>query len=134
MVTASCSESLECDVLVDRGSGPEVVDWLSASELFNGSIDLSPDLSGALIHFYTQAGADFSYIDLATGSRVDLGELGIAPYPGVVWVEGSRWIISRGESSGSYLLAIDTETGTQVQLDLGRVIRPESYVAFIPSN
>ena len=135
VVTASCDESLECDVLVDRGNGPEVVDWLAASELFNGSIDLSPDLSGALVHVYGDEGVEFSYIDLRTGSRVDLGDLGIDPYLGVVWVEGSRWIIGQNESSPYVEVAIDTETGTQVDLELpARSIGSEAFImAFVPS-
>lgn len=147
VVTVSCDESLQCEVLLDRGSGPEIVDWPSASELFNGSLDgsmeISPDLSGALVHVYRegdaesspQGGAEFGYIDLGTGSRVDLGHLPIEPYLGVVWVEGSRWIIGRDDTSPGALLAIDTETGTQVDLELPPSgIRSESFTAFTPSN
>jgi len=136
VVTSSCTESLQCDALLDRGSGPEVVDWLSASDEFDGPIDLSPDLSGALIHVYRQDddSFEFSYIDLGTGSRVDLDEAGIDPDSGVVWVEGSRWIIGQDESSPRALLAIDTETGTQVNLGLPSPISFQSFMAFIPSN
>jgi hypothetical protein len=148
VITASCKESLQCDVLVDRGNGPEVVDWPSANELFNGSldgsIDVSPDLSGALVHVYgEQGGGEFSYVDLHTGSRVDLGHLPIEPYRGVVWVEGSRWIIGQDEFGNMTLaidtetgtqLDLDTETGTQLDLDLPSLIGSSSFMAFIPSN
>jgi hypothetical protein len=125
-------------VLLDQGSGPEVVDWLSANDVFDGSIegpiDVSPDLSGALVHVYGEQDVEFSYIDLHTGSRVDLGRLPIDPYLGVVWVEGSRWIIGQDESS-RMVLAIDTETGAQVDLELPPSrYRSESFMAFIPSN
>jgi hypothetical protein len=135
VVTASCEESLQCDVLVDRGSGPEDVDWLNASDVFDGSIDVSPDLSGALLHVYSQRGAaEFTFIDLDTGSRVDLGNLRIDPYRGVVWVEGSRWIIGRDESS-NMALAIDTGTGTHIDLEFGKSgITPQSFMVFIPPN
>ena len=134
VITSSCDESLQCDVLVDRGSGPEVVDWLSASDDFDGSIDLSPDGSGALLHTYTQGGGEFTFIDLQTGSRVDLGPLPIDPYLGVVWVEGSRWIIGQDESS-NMTLAIDTETGAQVELELGAIdFSTQSFLTFTPSN
>ena len=140
VITSSCDESLQCDVLVDRGSGAEVVDWPSASELFNGGaiespIDVSPDLSGALVHVYRDEGTEFSYIDLGTGSRADLGRLGIDPSYGVAWVEGSRWIIGRDQLSPYVLLAVDTETGTQVDLELpARSAGSKSFVALIPSN
>jgi len=135
VITSSCDESLRCDVRLDQGSGPEVVDWLSASDVFDGSIELSPDLSGALLHVYgSQGGAvEFTFIDLHTGSRVDLGEPGIEPYLGVVWVEGSRWIIGQDESPNR-TVAIDTETGTQVDLAFPRPIISRSFLAFIPPN
>lgn len=133
VITASCEESLQCDVLVDRGSGAQVVDWLSASDEFDGLIDLSPDLTGALLHVYSQFGAEHIFIDLTTGSRVDLGRLPIDPYRGVVWVEGSRWIIGQDQSS-NLALAINTATGTQVDLVLPSHINFPSVLAFIPSN
>jgi hypothetical protein len=134
VITASCEESLQCDVLLDQGSGPEVVDWLSANDVFDGSIDVSPDLSGALVHVYGEQDAvEFSYIDLHTRSRVNLGSLPIDPYGGVVWVEGSRWIIGQGQSS-NMALAIDTQTGTQIDLVLPSGITDQSFLAFIPSN
>ncbi len=133
VITSSCDESLECDVLLDQGNGPEMVDWLSASDDFDGPIDVSPDLSGALLHTYTQAGGYFTFVDLHTGARVDLGNLRIDPYNGVVWVEGSRWII--GQSEGSLAtLAIDTQTGTQVDLALPRLRTSRSLLAFIPPD
>jgi hypothetical protein len=136
VMTASCDESLRCNVLVDRGSGSENVDWLRAGEVFDGSIDLSPDLSGALLHTYTQAGGYFAFIDLHTGSRVDLGNLRIDPYRRVVWIEGSRWIIGQNESPNK-TWAIDTETGTQLELNLeSGVARPFQgpFLAFIPPD
>jgi hypothetical protein len=138
VITSSCDESLPCDVLVDRGSGAEVVDWPSASELFNSGatespIDVSPDLSGALFHVYGQSGAEYTFIDLHTGSRVDLGDLEIDPYLGVVWVEGSRWIIGQLEGYHRGDLAIDTQTGAQVELRR-RTSSGHWLVAFIPSN
>jgi hypothetical protein len=134
VLTSSCDESLQCGVLLDRGSGPEVVDWVSASDDFDGPIDLSPDLSGALLHVYgEQDGAEFSYIDLRTGSIVDLGNLRISPDRGVVWIEGSPWIIGQNETS-NIKLAIDTQTGTQVDLALSRRRNSESFLAFIPPN
>jgi len=133
VLTSSCDESLQCDVRLDQGNGPEVVDWLSASDEFDGSIDLSPDLSGVLVHTDTQGGAKFTFIDLHTGARVDLGNLRIDPYNGVVWVGGSRWII--GQDKGSLAtLAIDTQTGTQVDLALPRLRTSRSLLAFIPPN
>jgi hypothetical protein len=134
VITVSCEESLRCDVLLDRGNGPEVVDWPSASELFiNGSIDVSPDLSGALVHVYGEQDAvEFSYIDLRTGSRVDLGEPGIEPYLGVIWIEGGRWIVGQ-RRIGNDFMAIDIETGAQVKLDWpGGVIG--SFLGLIPAN
>ena len=130
--------SLKCDVLVDRGSGAAVVDWPSTSELFNGGaiespIDVSPDLSGALFHVYSQSGAEYTFIDLHTGSRVDLGELEIDPDLGVVWIEGSRWIIGQLEGYHRGDLAIDTQTGAQVELRR-RTSSGHWLVAFIPSN
>jgi hypothetical protein len=134
VITSSCDESLRCDVRLDQGNGPEVVDWLSASDEFDGTIDLSPDGSGALLHVYSeQDGVEFTFIDLHSASRVDLGELGIEPDGGVVWVDGSRWIIGQNETS-TMTLAINTETGTQVDLALPRPINPRSFLAFIPPN
>jgi hypothetical protein len=134
VVTASCDESLQCDVLVDRGSGAEVVDWLSTSDELDGLIDLSPDLSGALYHVYTQGGAEFTFIDLHTGSRVDLGSVPVDPYRGVVWLEGSRWIIGQPEGYGGNALAIDTQTGEQFDLVLPSLITDHSFLPFISSN
>ena len=133
VVTTSCDETLQCDVLLDQGSGPEAVDWLSASDEFDGPIEVSPDLSGALLHVYTQGGAEFTFIDLRTGSRVDLGHLPINPYGGVVWVEGSRWIIGQDESD-NMPLAIDTATGTRVDVEFPNGRGPPAFMAFIPSN
>jgi hypothetical protein len=133
VLTSSCDDSLQCEVRLDQGSGPEVVDWLSASDMFDGSIDLSPDLSGALLHTYTQEGAEFTFIDLQTGSSVDLGNLRIDPYRGVVWVEGSPWIIGQDEGS-NMRFAIDTDTATQVELELPRRVTSGSFLAFIPPD
>jgi hypothetical protein len=72
-------------------------------------------------------------VDLHTGSRVDLGNLPIDPYRGVVWVEGSPSIIGQNETS-NIALAIDTEIGTQVDLALPSPITSRSFLAFIPPN
>jgi hypothetical protein len=133
VITTSCDESLRCVVRLDQGSGPEVVDWLGASDVFDGSIDLSPDGSGALLHVYTQAGPEYTFIDLQTGSRVDLGRLPIEPDRGVVWVDGSRWIIGQNDSP-NMTFAIDTQTGTQVDLAFPRRRNSGSFLAFIPPN
>lgn len=135
VITTSCEESLQCEVRLDRGEGAEVVDWLSASDEFDGPIDVSPDLSRALLHVYTQSGAEFTFVDLHTGSRVDLGHLPMDPYRGVVWIESSGWIIGSDLGSPDALLAINTETATQVDLDLPPSgIGSESFMAFIPAN
>jgi hypothetical protein len=132
VITSSCDESLQCELLLDQGNGPEVVDWLSASDEFDDPIDVSPDGSGALLHTDTQGNREFTYIDLHTGSRVDLGNLPIDPDRGVVWVEGSRWIIGQNDGSNR-TFAINTETGTQVDLALPRLsIHSCSWRSFHP--
>jgi RNA polymerase subunit RPABC4/transcription elongation factor Spt4 len=134
-VMSSCDESLECDVLVDGGSGLEVVDWLTPNELRDGSIDVAPDMSGALLHVVRHGRRDFVYIDLSTGTRVDLGEREIDPALGIVWVEGSRWIVGR-DGRAPALLAVDTETGAQIDVELpARSLGSEPFImAFTPSN
>jgi hypothetical protein len=131
---ASCNETLECDVVLDRGAGSEVVDWVGAADLMNGSIEFSPDLRGALLHVYGEDGVEFAYIDVGSGERVDLGANPIDPYHGAVWITGSRWLVGTRDNSNNKLVAIDTETGAQVELELFRGGSTESFRAFIPST
>lgn len=117
MVT--CQATFECGVLVDFGDGPTVLEGVTAEFVDRGAIHVAPNQREALLHIYGDQGIEFTYLDMTTGALTELGELPIEPYPGVLWIEGSRWIIGRTEGeSGSRWVAVNTETMEQIELDL----------------
>ena len=119
LVMVTCQATFECDVLVDFGDGPTMLEGVTAEFVDRGAIHVAPNQREALLHVYGDQGVEFTYLDLITGSATDLGELPIEPYFGVVWIEGSRWIIGRNEGeSGSRWEAVNTETMEQIELDL----------------
>jgi hypothetical protein len=117
LITVSCESNLDCRVEVDVGDGPTAVDGLRASEVTNGSMFVAPDLTAILAHNYETN--DFTYFDLSSGTRVELGEIDIDPYAGVVWVPDSPWIIGlAGPRVGGLvsLTAVNVQTAEQLEL------------------
>jgi hypothetical protein len=119
LIKVSCEPSLECRVEADLGDGLTPMDWIGASELTSGSAFVAPDLTAILVHYYDSN--EFTYFDLSSGTRVELGEIEIDPYRGVVWVPDSPWIIGYGGQPmdlTAVLTAVNVQTAEQLELNL----------------
>jgi hypothetical protein len=115
----SCESTLECEVLVDLGDGPTPIDPLRADDVTDAFVSVAPDLSGALVHSYSDwpDPSPWIYVDLSSGTRVDLGDLKIRV---VMWLPVSQWIVGLGESTASpaRLIAVNVQTAEQRQLNM----------------
>ena len=134
LVMVSCGADLECHIDVDRGDGPERVEWLGDAVMLDGSVHVAPDQSGLLVHSYADFGIEFWYVDLVNGSTTELGMVPLAPYAGIAWVPDSSWVVGEDDRDRSRWVALNVETGAQVTMPLPMDIgdRPGAAPLVVP--
>ncbi|MGI9605135.1 MAG: hypothetical protein ACR2P0_03255 [Acidimicrobiales bacterium] len=133
LLTSSCYPDLTCEVFADHGTGPRVVKGFDTFSSFGSMPFVSPDGTQALLQTFHERGPESSIVDLRTGETVDLGSLRLEPYLGFVWITDAPWFIGRDQTSRNHLVAVNTETGGQVEIDLDQG-RGESHLAYVPAD
>jgi hypothetical protein len=128
-----CNERLECDLVAETRSGEVVLPGLDATDLWYGGMQVSPDLTDALVQHWDNDGPQLFHVDLATGDRTSIGPLEVELWGGATWIPGSRWVILGGPYPGeSDWLAIDLETHDVIEIDVpGRTNRPSEFGSLI---
>ena len=116
VVLLSCESTLECQVSIDTGAGLAPTSALTAADVADRGLHIAPDFTRALVHHYLDYGVEFTYVDLDTGDRVELGQLSIDAYRGIIWIPDTPWIIAAVDDED--LIAVNIETGAVVEFDL----------------
>jgi hypothetical protein len=120
LITVSCESSLECRVDVDLEDGLTPTHESLADSVTDGSVFVAPDLTHVLVHHYDSN--EFEYFDLSSGTRLELGEIGIDPGAGVVWVPDSPWVVGVANprlGGRVWLIAVNAQTAEQLEFDTG---------------
>ena len=139
VVLLSCDSTLECQVRIDTGTRLAPIPALTAADLTSGEVQIAPDLTAAFVHRGGQDGFEitafeFTYIDLETGDRFELGELPIEPDPGIIWVPNTSWLIAVGDRASRELVAVNTSTGSILELDLPGIGGAVLSLGLLPSS
>ena len=115
--TISCDEELECRIVVETDLGSVQLTGLSGSDFLDSIIRLSPDLSAALVHRWTDHGPELVHVDLVTTDRRSLGMIESDLWLGAAWIPDTRWVVLRSfEGDGLNLIAVNTETSEHIEI------------------
>lgn len=139
IVVLSCDSISDCRVSIDTGQGLSPTEALTVADVAEGEVRINEAMSGALIQRWSsefQDAYEVTYVDLETRERVELGVLPIDEYAELMWLPETPWILASTTLREVDLLAINTETGTTIELRVrpGRGAKSVGWFLAPPSH